>query len=106
MDQAVTDGVGQRGVADPPVPSGHRQLGHDPGRPRCSTPAQPVPMVVLAYLTDPDVVGKILRHLGLPFSAPALAPARSSGRPLGIPGLLCMHGWARMGADFMPRDRH
>jgi len=34
-------------------------------------------MVVLAFLTDPDVVGKILRHLGLPTSAPALAPAGS-----------------------------
>jgi len=41
--------------------------------------------VVLALMTDPDAVGKILRRLGLPFSAPALAPARSSGRPLGFP---------------------
>ena len=34
--------------------------------PRCSTSKQSVPMVVLAFLTDPDVVGRILRHLGLP----------------------------------------
>jgi hypothetical protein len=34
-------------------------------------------MIVLAFLTDPAVVEKILRHLGLPLSAPALAPARS-----------------------------
>ena len=32
-------------------------------------------MVVIALLTDPAVVGKILRHLGLPHVAPALAPA-------------------------------
>jgi hypothetical protein len=38
-------------------------------------------MVVLAFLTDPEVVGKILRHLGLPLSAPALTPARSSAVP-------------------------
>ena len=41
-------------------------------------------MVVLAFLSDPEVVGKILQHLGLPTTAPALAPARSSGRPLGF----------------------
>lgn len=45
--------------------------------PRCSTPAQTVPMVVLAFLSDPEVVG-ILKHLGLPTTVPALAPARSS----------------------------
>ena len=39
-------------------------------------------MIVLAFLTDPEVVGKILKHLGLPLSAPALTPARSSGRSL------------------------
>ena len=44
--------------------------------PQCSTRARSVPMVVLAFLTDPDVVGRILRHLGLPACAPALAPAR------------------------------
>lgn len=33
-------------------------------------------MVVLAFLTDPGVVSRILRHLGLPTVAPALAPAR------------------------------
>ena len=43
--------------------------------PRCSTSKQSVPMVVLAFLTDPDVVGRILRHLGLSTCAPALVPA-------------------------------
>jgi hypothetical protein len=38
-------------------------------------------MVVLAFLTDPEVVGKILRHLGLPTSAPALVPAGSMPSP-------------------------
>jgi hypothetical protein len=41
-------------------------------------------MVVLAFLTDPDVLGRILQHLGLPSVAPALAPARSSAAPLGL----------------------
>ncbi len=62
--------------------------------PQCSpcplrgTAAQTVPMVVLAFLSDPEVVGKILRHLGLPTTAPVLAPARSSTRALGfgLPG--------------------
>jgi hypothetical protein len=52
--------------------------------PRCSTATQAVPMVVLAFLSDPKVVGKILKHLALPTIAPALAPARSSGRTLGF----------------------
>ncbi|MBM3287730.1 MAG: hypothetical protein FJY88_10340 [Candidatus Eisenbacteria bacterium] len=47
--------------------------------PRCSTAARSIPMVVLAFLTDPDVVGRILRHLGWPWVAPSLAPARFSG---------------------------
>lgn len=34
------------------------------------------PMVVLAYLTDPQVLTKILSHLGLPHQAPPLAPAK------------------------------
>ncbi len=33
-------------------------------------------MVVLAFLTDPSVVNKILRHLRLPTRPPPLAPAR------------------------------
>jgi hypothetical protein len=33
-------------------------------------------MVVLAFLTDPPVVSKILAHLGLPTAPPPLAPAR------------------------------
>lgn len=37
--------------------------------PKCSTP-----MVVLAFLTDPAVVRKILEHLGLPADLPAPAP--------------------------------
>jgi hypothetical protein len=31
--------------------------------PRCSTRGRAVPMTVLAFLSDPDVVEKILRHL-------------------------------------------
>jgi hypothetical protein len=38
-------------------------------------------MIVLALLSDPEVVGKILLHLGLPTTVPALAPARSSAVP-------------------------
>ena len=38
-------------------------------------------MIVLAFLSDPEVVGKILHHLGLPATAAALAPARSSAVP-------------------------
>jgi len=40
---------------------------------RCATP-----MVVLAYLTNPTVVHRILNHLRLPTAPTALAPARSS----------------------------
>jgi len=49
--------------------------------PRCSRPGRSVAMVVLAFLTDPEVVGKILRHLGLPTCAPALAPASPAHSP-------------------------
>jgi hypothetical protein len=38
-------------------------------------------MIMLAFMSDPEVVGKILHHLGLPTTAPALAPARSSAVP-------------------------
>ena len=41
-------------------------------------------MVVLAFITDPEVVGKILRHLDLPVSAPALAEPRLSQEPKGF----------------------
>ena len=41
-------------------------------------------MVVLAFLSDPEVVGKILKHLGLPTVAPAVAPARSTAPALGF----------------------
>jgi hypothetical protein len=43
--------------------------------PKCSR-VRVVPMVVLAVLTDPDVVTRILHHLGLPATPPAIAPAR------------------------------
>ena len=33
-------------------------------------------MVVIAFITDPGVVRKILEHLGLPTHPPQLAPAR------------------------------
>jgi len=46
--------------------------------PRCSTRSRPVAMAVLAFLTDPDVIAKILRHLGLPTCPPPLTPACSS----------------------------
>lgn len=52
--------------------------------PRCSSREQPVPLVVLAFLTDPEVVRKILACLGLPTSAPARAKAGSSDPPLGF----------------------
>ena len=39
--------------------------------PKCNTP-----MVVLAFLTDPAVVLRILEHLGLPTDPIRLAPAR------------------------------
>ena len=41
-------------------------------------------MVVLAFLTDPDVVAKILRHLGLSTSAPALVAAQAPQPALGF----------------------
>ena len=34
-------------------------------------------MVVIAFLTDPNVLTKILDHLNLPSAPPTLAPARS-----------------------------
>jgi hypothetical protein len=52
--------------------------------PQCSSREQSVPMVVLAFLTDPEVVGKILRHLELPTTAPALAAARAPQPVLGF----------------------
>ena len=52
--------------------------------PRCSPPGRTVPMVVLAFLTDPQVVRKILKHLGLPATAPPLVRSRSLGRVLGF----------------------
>jgi len=34
-------------------------------------------MTVIAFLTDPPVLKRILDHLGLPSTPPAVAPARS-----------------------------
>jgi len=47
--------------------------------PRCAAP-----MVVLALISDPQVVRKILLHLGLPADLPPLSPAahRDVGQPL------------------------
>ncbi|MCK4303921.1 MAG: hypothetical protein KAY24_06760 [Candidatus Eisenbacteria sp.] len=41
--------------------------------PRCATP-----MVVLALISDPPVITKILQHLRLPTEPPPLAPVRAS----------------------------
>jgi hypothetical protein len=41
-------------------------------------------MVVLAFLSDPEVVSRILRHLGLPTVAPVVAPARRCGEAEGF----------------------
>ena len=38
------------------------------------------PMTVIAYLTDPNVLAKLLRHLGLPTEPPPLSPARYRGQ--------------------------
>jgi hypothetical protein len=38
------------------------------------------PMTVIAYLTDPNVLEKILNHLGLPNEPPPLSPARYRGQ--------------------------
>ena len=49
-------------------------------------------MVVLALVSDPPVVAKILRHLGLPVGPPAIAPAparreEDADLPAWFPGL-------------------
>jgi hypothetical protein len=63
----------------------HRVLSVDAlACPRCSSERRTVPMVVLAFLTDPDVVAKILRHLGLSTSAPALVAAQAPQPALGF----------------------
>lgn len=51
---------------------------------RYSTETRTVPMAVLAFLTDPKVVVKIFRLLGLPISAPASAPAQAPQPELGF----------------------
>jgi hypothetical protein len=53
--------------------------------PRCSRRMEPVPMTVLAFITDSDVVRRILSHLHLPTSPPPLAKARIAGSPLAFP---------------------
>ena len=44
--------------------------------PRCSAV-----MVILAFISDPSVISKILKHLGLPSEPPPLSPARTSWEP-------------------------
>jgi hypothetical protein len=41
--------------------------------PKCS-----VPMIIIAFISDPPVLRKILQHLELPSSAPAVLPAARS----------------------------
>ena len=41
-------------------------------------------MAVLAFLSDPEVVQKILRHLGLPTVAPTLAVASCPAPEMGF----------------------
>jgi hypothetical protein len=50
--------------------------------PQCSTA-----LVVLAFISDPPVVTKILRHLRLPTEPPPLAPARGAARAVPDPSL-------------------
>ena len=78
-------GVAHQDPADPPTPARRRtslpwaQLLRrvfflDALKcPRCATP-----MVVLAIISDPPVVTRILRHLRLPTELPPFAPARAS----------------------------
>ena len=47
--------------------------------PECATS-----MTVIAFLTDPPVLRRILDHLGLPSSPPPLAPARSPLDEVGL----------------------
>ena len=86
---AVEDTASQDGR---PVPSPRRRLlWHQLLRrvlfveglacPRCSSAQAAVPMVVLAFLSDPPVVERILKHLKLPFVPTPLAPARSLAHP-------------------------
>ena len=42
--------------------------------PRCTTP-----LVVLALISDPPIVARILTHLGVPSTPPAIAPVRRPG---------------------------
>jgi hypothetical protein len=42
-------------------------------------------MTVLAFITDPEVVSRILSHLHLPTSPPPLAQARTAASPLAFP---------------------
>ena len=47
--------------------------------PKCATS-----MTIIAFLTDPPVLSRILDHLGLPSSPPPLAPARSPLDEVGL----------------------
>ena len=64
--------------------------------PECATS-----MTVIAFLTDPSVLTRILDHLGLPSSPPAVAPARS---PLDEAGLFADEDTDDTGDDGAYRD--
>ena len=44
------------------------------------------PLRIIAFVTDPEVVGQILRHVGEPTEAPQVLPARSPPQPGPLPG--------------------
>lgn len=52
--------------------------------PRCSAREKGAPLLALAFLTDPEMLGRILRHLGLPVCAPPTARGWSSGEAKGF----------------------
>ena len=91
----------------------------DRPRHRCSPRERSVPLVVLAFLTDPEVVERILRHLGLPMAGPVVARAelippwpivtsgwgsQASGEGQGVergPGALGVPATPQSGARFL-----
>ena len=56
-------------------------------------------MVVLALLSDPPVVTRILAHLGLPTQTPPLTPAHHRDLPL-------EEAYAPAGSNILLDDRH
>ena len=64
--------------------------------PECATS-----MTVIAFLTDPPVLRRILDHLGLPSSPPTLAPARS---PLDEAGLFMDEEPDNTGEEWMYQE--